>query len=110
MCHNKVYKQLISKRKRDFIYIKVRKIEDMKHCNPKDFWKLFSKKKKTKSSDISLEDFQKYYSTLNENLGQTQNPTAEEFCADYDFDSTQCGFEELVKPKKCAEIESIKEK
>ena len=72
--------------------------------------------KKTTISDISLEDLFKYCSTLNKNLGKTQNPTAEECFAnynfdfyqiDFDFDITEWSFEKLDKHITCVEIEHV---
>jgi len=54
MCTLKTsYKQLGRKKKRNFVRNKVRTIENMRHAKPRDFWKLFTKKKRN-NNNISL--------------------------------------------------------
>ena len=78
----------------------------MRHAKPKDFWKLFTKKRNT-NSNISLEDFLNYFSSLHQDLINVQEQESEEFCHNYDFESTDCNFEELDKPITVDEVEVV---
>ena len=111
MCNFKsIYKSLIKKKKRSYEYKKLKDIERLRHCKPKDFWKLFTNKNKgSKSNNITNEAFYNYFSTLDENLPNASNVDADFFCNNYDFDTDDCSFEELDKPITVSEIEkSIK--
>ena len=50
------YKRLVRRKKRSFEINKIRKIERLRHSQPREFWKLFIKRKNT-GSDIPLQDF-----------------------------------------------------
>ena len=50
------YKRLVRRSERSFEINKIRKIERLRHSQPREFWNLFIKRKKT-GSDIPLQDF-----------------------------------------------------
>ena len=78
----------------------------MRHAKPKDFWKLF-KKKRNNNNNVSLEDFFNYFSPLHQDLTNAQEHESEEFCHNYDFESTDCNFEELEKPITVDEVKVV---
>lgn len=107
MCNLKTtYKRLVKKKKRNYEYTKLKEIERMRHARPKQFWKLFSKRKKT-SSNISLNEFFEYFSNLQNNLSTAQDPESEDFCLNNDFNSYDCNFEELDRPITAQEIQLV---
>ena len=107
MCNLKlIYKRLVKKKKRLSENNKIREIERLRHAKPKDFWKLFTKKRNT-NNNIPLEDFFNYFSSLHQDLTNAQEQESEEFCHNYDFDSTDCNFEELDKPITVDEVEVV---
>ena len=107
MCNLKlIYKRLVKRKKRLYENNRIREIERLRHAKPKDFWKLFTKKRNT-NSNISLEDFFNYFSSLHQDLINVQEQESEEFCHNYDFESTDCNFEELDKPITVDEVEVV---
>ena len=100
------YKKLTKKKKRNFQYHKIREIEKLRHAKPKDFWRLF-KKKKANDSNISLDVFFDYFSKMQHELSQVQNDESENFCSNYDFDSSDCNFSELDCPITAKEIREV---
>lgn len=61
MCNLKlIYKRLIKRKKRLSENNKIREIERLRHAKPKDFGKLFTKKRNT-NNNISLEDIFNYF-------------------------------------------------
>ena len=100
------YKRLIRKKKRKSELIKLRQIENLRNSKPRDFWKLFTSKK-TKQSNINLNDFYKYFSQLNDDLSGTTVPEAEEFCASGADSCDDPSFEELDIAITFEEIETV---
>ena len=88
------YKLLVRRKKRSFEINKIHKIERLRHSQPREFWKLFIKRKNT-GSDIPLQDFFEHFSKMQEDLNNVQNMENELFCQNNDFDSQDCNFEEL---------------
>ena len=107
MCNLKlIYKRLVKRKKRLSENNKIREIERLRHAKPKDICKLFTKKRNT-NNNIPLEDFFNYFSSLHQDLTNAQEQESEEFCHNYDFDSTDCNFEELDKPITVDEVEVV---
>ena len=107
MCHQKSkYKKLIKKKKRLFHFHKVHAIEKLKHAKPREFWKLFCKKKEN-SSKISLDSFFDYFSDMQQNLSSSTNAESESFCSSHNFDTDECNFSELDKPITSKEIQDV---
>lgn len=100
----KFYKETMRKKKRSFEYKKLKDIENLKHCNPKQFWKYFKKNKSAVSNGISLEDFREYFANLSNDILQGTNEDAENFCDNHDFNDSNCAFEELDQPITITEI------
>ena len=100
------YKKLTKKKKRNFQYHKIREIKKLRHAKPKDFWRLF-KKKKVNDSNISLDVFFDYFSKMQQELSHVQNDESEDFCSNYDFDSSDCNFSELDCPITAQEIREV---
>jgi hypothetical protein len=80
-------------------------MENMRHAQPREFWKLFARKRKNQCT-IATEDFFQYFSGLQANMSSVSDDVAEQFCASNDFDVDSCNFEELDRPITVAEIES----
>ena len=100
-----IYKKVVSKKKQQYKYNKIKEIENMRHKKPKDFWKLFSKRKTNANSSINIKDFYDYFSTLSEDLGNVQDGVSENFCNNYDFNETDnVDFEELDAPFSMNEL------
>ncbi|XP_053405087.1 uncharacterized protein LOC128558872 [Mercenaria mercenaria] len=107
MCNKKTaYKTLIRKKKRRYEYNKLKQIEKLRHAKPRDFWKLFSKKK-SKQSNIKVEQFFEYFSNLNSDLSGTTVPEAEDFCSAGECDPDDAIFEELDVVITLGEIKSV---
>ena len=100
------YKRLVRRKKRSFEINKIRKIERLRHSQPREFWKLFIKRKNT-GSDIPLQDFFEYFSKMQEDLNNVQNLESELFCQNIDFDSQDCNFEELDQPVTFEEVKVV---
>ena len=94
---------MVKKKKREYNYRRIKEIERMRHCKPRDFWKLFTKKK-MHSTDISLSEFHNYFSKLQNELADTTDDETETFCADNDFDLTDTIFDELDQPISILEV------
>ena len=84
-CKHK-YKLIVRRKKRAFKLRRLKDMESLKFCKPKDFWKHF-RKKVTHDEPVSLDEFFNYFSTLENGIFQTINREAEDFCAKYNFDS-----------------------
>ena len=68
---------------------------------------MFSKKKSVGSDDISLDDFYKYFSSFDENLGNIINHEAENFVLEHDFNSDYTNYQELDRRITYQEIEKV---
>ena len=80
----------------------------MKNKNPRNFWKLFRKKKQSVDcDDISLDDFYKHFPSFDENLGNTSNHEAENFVYEHDFNSDYTNYQELDRRITYQEIEKV---
>ena len=62
----------------------------MRKSSPKEFWKLFKKKKPKETNDISLEQFHKYFSDLHNVDTNVVNVDAERFCEQNIFENENC--------------------
>jgi len=126
-CHNdesrknfceckQIYKKIVQVKKREFKLNKMKELENLRHSRPKEFWKYFSMKNRSKSSrpgsEISLHEFFKYFSNLEKDIFQTSNEQSEDFRQNHDFDHVnfdeeldfQITFQEIeraVKKLKC---------
>jgi hypothetical protein len=80
-------------------------MENMRHVQPREFWKLFARKRKHQCT-IATENFLQYFSGLQANMSLVSDDVAEQVCASNDFDVDSCNFEELDRPITVAEIES----
>ena len=100
------YKRLVKQKKRSFEGNKIREIERLRHSKPREFWKLFSKRKKN-VSNIPLKDFFEYFSNMHKDLFITQDRESEDFCQNNDFDSVNCTFEELDKVITLEEVNLV---
>ncbi|XP_060579839.1 uncharacterized protein LOC132736666 [Ruditapes philippinarum] len=106
MCTKKtIYKRLIRKKKRAFEAAKCRQIVNLRSSKPKDFWRLFNKKKNNPARSIDLDDFFNYFSSLQEDLVSENDLETDTFCNDHDFNDTSCTFAELDCPITVAEVE-----
>ena len=58
-----IYKRLVKKKKRFFENNKIKELERLRHAKPRDFWKMFNKRKNS-VSNIPLKDFFDYFSKM----------------------------------------------
>ena len=100
------YKRLVRRKKRSFVIHKIRQIERLRHSKPREFWKLFVKRKKF-NTNISQQDFFEYFSKMQQDLNNVQDVESEHFCQTNDFDSQDCNFEELDKPITFEEVKEV---
>lgn len=105
-----VYKMLVKRKRKKFECEKIKRIENLRHSKPKDFWKFFRRKNEKGSGTLTVDDFLKYFSSLQNEFQTPVNNEAEEFCSEYDFDANRCSFEELDKPITTTEVEFIVKK
>ena len=69
--------KLIRKKKYSFQLKKLDSIKGLKHCKPKDFWKNFKPSKDKNADKISLDDFNAYFSNLENDIFQNTNAESE---------------------------------
>jgi hypothetical protein len=92
----KSYKACIRKKKYLFKLQQKKELEDMRRKKPKDFWKFFSKRKKTVGSDlVSSEDFFTYFTKLESEINTVSDENVNTFVQNEDFDGEDCVFDEL---------------
>jgi len=81
-------------------------IERLRHRSPREFWKHFSKKQYV-NNNISVEEFNDYFSQLFNEMPNVYNDKAKIFCNEHDFNVDDFIFEELEKPITVKEIECV---
>ena len=108
------YKQLIKRKRRLFEMKRIKTIENLRHLNPRDFWKVFSKKKGHSDTNLTIDDFHKCFSELSNDIEQVQNEEAETFCKNLNYEEESCTYKYPEHDKrisisevKCA-IKSLK--
>ena len=107
MCDNKSkYKQLVRRKRRQYEYKKIKDIERLRHSSPRQFWKLFSKKKNG-NGNISTESFYKYFSELSNDINTVQHDEAEEFCSQTDYNEADCDYEEFNSEISISEVRAV---
>ena len=57
---------------------------------------------------MTLDEFLRYFSTLNDNLPFADTVNAEEFCSSHEFGTDDCIFDELVLPKISKNVMKLK--
>lgn len=72
----KQYKQLVSKKRKEYLEVFNRKLQNMKNCEPKKYWEMLGDKKETKESNLDPDKFKKHFEELNEGTS-TQSQTTE---------------------------------
>ena len=98
------YKRLVKQKKCSFDGNKVREIERLSHAKLREFWKLFSKRKKN-ASNIPLNDLFECFSNMHNGLLNTQDRESEDFRQNNDLDLVNYTFEELDKAITLEEVE-----
>ena len=91
----KVYKNLIRRKRRKYHFIEMKKIENLRHKRPKDFWRLFKTSKSTKGKNINVEDFYSYFKDLLYDINLVSDDQSEDFNTSHNFDHCDPIFEEL---------------
>ena len=94
------------RKKRCFEINKICRIERLRHSKPREFWKLFIKRKNN-DSIIPLQNCFEYFSKMQQDLNNVQNVECEDFCQNNDFDSQDCNFEELDKQIIFEEVKKV---
>ena len=90
-------KNEIKNKKRNYIHHKVKEIEALRSKKPKDFWKLFTKRKTKKGQNITNQDFYEYFKNISEEINTVENDEAEQFC-NSNLDCNDPIFQELDVP------------
>ena len=98
------YKQLIKRKRSLFELKKVKTIESLRHSKPKDFWRLFTKKKSQSNTSLTIDDFHKFFSKLSSDIEQAKDQEAETFCTDFRHDGDACRFPELDRRISISEV------
>ena len=84
----------------------------MKLKKPREFWKYLKKSSINSANSISLDEFHKYFSTLEREINSAENSDAETFCSNYDFDNPSDSNDDLDFPitmnKVISAIEKLK--
>ena len=101
-----MFKRLIRDKKRELTRKQSLELENLRRKKPTDFWSFFKDRKKIVNSEISIDDFQKYFSELYKNIKTVNGPEAEVFVSTHDFKSEECSFDELNVPVSLQEVES----
>ena len=102
--YNKLYKDLIRKKKGCAYRTKMTEIENLKKNKPREFWKFFKSKNKISSHNISLEDFKLFFENLSNSTFNCNNTEAEQFCSSYNFSDDNNVFPELDQPISVDEV------
>ena len=100
----KCYKTLLWKKKKAFEASKIKEIEKLKKSKPKDFWRYFRKNKNSSSSNITLDDFKKYFIEIGTDFLHLEKEEAECFVSGHNFDESCDVYEELDKHITVQEI------
>ena len=90
------------KKKNKFTRTRLKKIANMRHKSPRQFWTLFSKKSMKKSNDISMNDFYEYFANMNKHENISENFIDENIINNSD----NCIFDALDKQFTLDEIEN----
>ena len=106
MCSLKsVYKQLVRKKKRAYERSIIREIEQLKHCKPKDFWRLFTKNRLS-TNTISAVEFFDYFCSMQSKSCKESDEESEIFCVEHDFKSNVFESQELNSRISLSEVQS----
>ena len=87
------YKNFIRQKGRRYEFEEMKKIENLRHEKPKEFWRLFKKSKSPTGKNITTEDFCSYFKKLAQEIN-VNNEWAEHFDSDNDFDQTDPIYED----------------
>ena len=98
------YKKIVRKCKNTSYRQKMKDIERLKRCKPKEFWKYFKSKQKSVYANISIDAFQEYFAHLSNDLSNCYNEEAEYFCEHHDFNNVSVCNTELDQPITVSEI------
>ena len=111
LCENKtVYKKIVRKKKWLFKRKKLTELEGLKLKKPREFWKYFKKSSPNSANSISLDEFHKYFSTLEQEINSAENSDAETFCSNYNFDNPLDSNDDLDFPITINEVISAVKK
>lgn len=104
LCDMKLaYKTMVRRRKYAHDIKRMRNIELLKSKKPKDFWKLFRKRKSKPGSAISSAEFLDYFKNMEHNIYTVSDETCETFNIEHDFNAGAI-FEELDVPFTEADV------
>ncbi len=92
------YKRAVNRKRRAFENNKRCEIIKLRHSKPKDFWKLFKTRKTTASNEITVEEFCEHFRNISAEVNSINNPEADNFCAEYNFDTNGRSYDELDRP------------
>ena len=102
----RTYKRMAARKKRDHKSIEFRRIESLKHKKPRDFWRMFSKRRQSVNDQIHLQDFFTYFRRLSTEINQVVDNEAETFNARINLDGEDSPYEELDKNITVEEVKA----
>lgn len=105
MQKKKEYKQYIKNGKIEYKRTKMVDIEKLRTQKPRQFWKFFSKKNKSKGSNISVNEFYTYFKNLSDEINTTVDQDSERFCEE-ELSINDPIFEELDMPITLNEVQA----
>ena len=100
------YKKIVRKCKNASYKQKMKEIEGLKRCKPKEFWKYFKSKQKPDYAGISIDAFKEHFANLSNDLSNCYNEDAEYFCTHHDFNNLSTCNTEFDQPITVSEIHS----
>ena len=109
LCNKRLtYKKLIRAKNHKFKVKQSREFENVRKKRPKDFWSYFRIKKKGTNSEIGIDDFQRYFSELFNEIKEVNISEVNDFfISSHDFNPDDCIFWELDRPISISEVESV---
>ena len=102
----KKYKKIIRRKKIKYKREQAASFEDLKNKNPRQFWEFFKKKKKRVASDLSVNDFEKYFSSLVKEVKTVTLDDIESIVASDTFNINDETYEQLKVPITYTEVQA----
>ena len=101
----KDYKYFCRQKKQKFLIERGRKMNELRNKKPKEFWKIFRRKKPSPKHDISDDEFYQYFKRLTSESTDTINEQASDFMQNFDSSARETTFESLDEHITQAEIQ-----
>ena len=101
----KDYKYFCRQKKQKFLIERGRKMNELRNKKPKEFWKIFRRKKPSPKHDISDDEFYQYFKRLTSESTDTINEQASDFMKNFDSSARETTFESMDEHITQAEIQ-----